>query len=254
MDYQKIYDDLMKKRLDNPPTEKFERHHIVPKSLGGPDTKDNLVKLTYREHYIAHLLLCKIYKPKGGVDYARMLFALNRMRNSRDGSQVKNSRIFEYFRDDYAKHIGKVISKHQSGEGNSQYGTAWYYHPELKISKRFKADDEIPKGFVKGRVISGKPSIRGLIETRNCKNCDKTFECDSSSFFKFCEGCRTARSSTAKLKIDYAEAYTEWLKLDLTISEFAKLKGVFYSSISTQWRKLNLDFESENKSRKLRKK
>ena len=56
MDYQKIYDNLIKKRLEIPPAGRFERHHIVPKSLGGPDTKDNLVKLTYREHYIAHLL------------------------------------------------------------------------------------------------------------------------------------------------------------------------------------------------------
>lgn len=71
MDYQKIYDNLMKKRLENPPTGKFERHHIVPRSLGGSNNDDNIVKLTYREHFMAHLLLCKIYKPKGGEDYKK---------------------------------------------------------------------------------------------------------------------------------------------------------------------------------------
>ena len=33
-----------------------ERHHIIPRSLGGPDTKENLVDLTAREHFICHLL------------------------------------------------------------------------------------------------------------------------------------------------------------------------------------------------------
>lgn len=39
-----------------------EKHHIIPRSMGGKDTKENLVVLTAREHYIAHLLLTKICK------------------------------------------------------------------------------------------------------------------------------------------------------------------------------------------------
>lgn len=35
----------------------FEEHHIIPKSLGGNNNADNLVKLTAKEHYIVHLLL-----------------------------------------------------------------------------------------------------------------------------------------------------------------------------------------------------
>ena len=38
----------------------FHIHHILPKSMGGT-SKDNLIKLTYREHYIAHLILWKCY-------------------------------------------------------------------------------------------------------------------------------------------------------------------------------------------------
>lgn len=41
-----------------------EKHHIIPKSLGGVDTADNLVSLTARQHYVAHWMLWKIY---GGV-------------------------------------------------------------------------------------------------------------------------------------------------------------------------------------------
>jgi hypothetical protein len=38
----------------------FELHHIVPQSLGGTNAKDNLVWLTYREHFLVHWLLTKI--------------------------------------------------------------------------------------------------------------------------------------------------------------------------------------------------
>jgi hypothetical protein len=31
-----------------------ELHHIVPRSIGGSDTKDNLIYLTFREHFLAH--------------------------------------------------------------------------------------------------------------------------------------------------------------------------------------------------------
>lgn len=38
-----------------------ERHHILPKALGGSDDSSNLVALTAREHFIAHMLLAKMH-------------------------------------------------------------------------------------------------------------------------------------------------------------------------------------------------
>lgn len=64
MDYGKTYDRLIKKRRDNPISRDecyCERHHIIPKSEGGSDDDTNLVNLTAREHYLAHLLLARIY-------------------------------------------------------------------------------------------------------------------------------------------------------------------------------------------------
>lgn len=63
MKYQQIYDDLIdrargRKRLKS---QSYERHHILPRCLGGNDHRGNLTYLTLREHFIAHLLLCKIY-------------------------------------------------------------------------------------------------------------------------------------------------------------------------------------------------
>lgn len=53
-----------------------ERHHIVPKSLGGENTKENLVNLTAKEHYICHGLLCKMTEGKAR---SKMTLALLKM-------------------------------------------------------------------------------------------------------------------------------------------------------------------------------
>lgn len=63
MNYLKIYNDLMNKGRNNifNNDEYFEEHHITPKSLGGDNSPENLVKLTFREHFVAHWLLYRIY-------------------------------------------------------------------------------------------------------------------------------------------------------------------------------------------------
>lgn len=65
MNYQRIYDEL----IDNARNRDsfngiFERHHIIPRSMGGGDEPENLVILSMREHYMAHWLLYKIHKSK----------------------------------------------------------------------------------------------------------------------------------------------------------------------------------------------
>jgi hypothetical protein len=42
----------------------YEKHHIIPKSLGGSNKKPNLVLLTAREHFLCHWLLTKMCKYK----------------------------------------------------------------------------------------------------------------------------------------------------------------------------------------------
>ena len=73
-----------------------EKHHIVPRSMGGSDKKDNLVDLTAREHYIAHLLLTrcvtKEFIPK--MMYAFVMMAIVKDKVQQRTFKV-NSRLFE---------------------------------------------------------------------------------------------------------------------------------------------------------------
>lgn len=55
---QKLINDRENSRIHG---EYFERHHIIPKCMGGSDNDINLVMLTPEEHFLVHLLLIKIY-------------------------------------------------------------------------------------------------------------------------------------------------------------------------------------------------
>jgi hypothetical protein len=53
-----------------------EVHHIHPRSLGGSDDPDNLVRLTYREHFLAHWLLTKFMHGRDLRNMQRALWAM----------------------------------------------------------------------------------------------------------------------------------------------------------------------------------
>ena len=73
MNCKRIYQNLISKAQKRIVVEGyFEKHHVIPKSLGGTNDKSNLVKLTAREHFIAHWLLAKIYGGNQWVAVIRM--------------------------------------------------------------------------------------------------------------------------------------------------------------------------------------
>lgn len=118
MNYQKHYDLLIIKAQSRiKPNCYCEKHHILPKSLGGSNDPNNLVILTTKEHYIAHLLLAKIY---GG----KMWIALNVMLK---GQKHKNSKIYSTIRKNHSKNI--------SGKLHPFYGKKHSQETKNKMSK-----------------------------------------------------------------------------------------------------------------------
>ena len=58
MNYTKLYEKLIHNAKERDMVDGYtEIHHIIPKSEGGSNDKDNLVVLTGREHFIAHKIL-----------------------------------------------------------------------------------------------------------------------------------------------------------------------------------------------------
>jgi len=126
MNYSKIYDQLMKDRLHLKPArilEKkegiyFERHHILPLSLGGDKSyalgSDNIVLLTAREHYLAHRMLWLIYRTREmGFAFHKMVFSSSPLQKRRfDAKAYEAAKI--------------ALSECQRGENNPMFGkTSW---------------------------------------------------------------------------------------------------------------------------------
>lgn len=78
MNYNRLYSKFIESRpLRSKETEPgYEVHHILPRSLGGNNKKENLIKLTCQEHFIAHRILAKMYR---GKKRYKMIHALKRM-------------------------------------------------------------------------------------------------------------------------------------------------------------------------------
>lgn len=105
-----------------------ERHHIIPKSLGGSNSKENIVPLTAREHLMCHLLLTKMTVGAAQQKMVRASFLLT-SRNK------VNSKIYESLRTQYSK-IRKENSK---GSKNHFYGKT---HTELSLQRMRESIDK----------------------------------------------------------------------------------------------------------------
>lgn len=77
-----------------------ETHHIIPRSFAGTNDKGNLIKLSARHHYIAHLLLAK------ATNNPKMIKALHMMVYSTSGDARRNykitSKVYAYIREKHA--------------------------------------------------------------------------------------------------------------------------------------------------------
>lgn len=76
--YTRWYNQLIESRKQRTiPTGTYtEIHHIIPRSLGGNNYKNNKINLLPREHFIAHLLLTKMFN---GQEKYKMWKAFNMM-------------------------------------------------------------------------------------------------------------------------------------------------------------------------------
>ena len=85
MNYAATYNALMQRARGREIVGYTEKHHVLPRCMGGTNNSENIVRLTAREHFLAHRLLTRIYPTVRGVWYA--LIAMGRLSEMR-------SRIF----------------------------------------------------------------------------------------------------------------------------------------------------------------
>lgn len=102
--YSKWYYSIIsnaKRRINNSTTY-TENHHIIPRSLGGSNQKENIVTLTAKEHFICHLLLVRftVDSARQKMKLAAFMLAVTSKNQQR---QKVNSRWYAILREEYAK-------------------------------------------------------------------------------------------------------------------------------------------------------
>jgi hypothetical protein len=116
MDYQKIYNQIIE-RAKNRMLEGYkEKHHVIPKCLGGNNDRKNIVELTAREHFLCHMLLCEIYPNENKLKHALFLMAIGKQK-IKEKTYVIGSRVYERLKSEYSQ---MLIGKKQSQETKSK--------------------------------------------------------------------------------------------------------------------------------------
>jgi hypothetical protein len=222
MNFQRIYDEIINRARTRKILGYKERHHVIPRCMGGTDDKDNLVDLTAREHFIVHKLLVEIYP-----DNMKLFHAYWMMCNMKSNNQNRNynigNREYERLRIKFSETNSKImkghvvsektrqlISKSQTGEKNSMYNKN--HTPEsiqkireAKIGEKnsFYGKTHTPETIQKlreinlGKIVSektrqkiseankGKISpMKGIVKSKiACPHCSK--QCDPGNAAKY---------------------------------------------------------------------
>ena len=93
----------------------YEIHHILPTSIGGTNDKSNKVKLTCREHFVAHRMLAKMFR---GEKKYKMMNALWFMSHTR-GIKI-TSRLYQTIKEQLIDTSHKFFSTPERREQNSK--------------------------------------------------------------------------------------------------------------------------------------
>jgi hypothetical protein len=213
MKYDKIYDDLIERARGRLIEGYVEKHHIVPKCMGGSDDASNLVSLTPEEHYIAHQLLVKIHPTHYGLLNAAIAM-------TRQGTYVIRSKnkmygwlkrkLYDHRIEKECKCCGKVFGKENSPCHTKRlvYCSRECHvkdrQPEVGIMHCKHCDKELTlsktdKGKSSRQFCNSSCYIayraQHYRKTMNCIACDKevTVSKWKQSTFKFC--CRKCKDT-----------------------------------------------------------
>ena len=159
MNYTKIYNQLIERAQTRELNDYTEKHHIVPRCLGGSDEAANLVALTPEEHYVAHQLLVKMHPGNRALLHAAVMMQRGR----------QNNKLYGWLR----RKFSAQRSKDTTGSKNPSFGTKWICNIELQENKKIVATDDIPAGWVAGRNKWNCKVVQRerMIVPHVCKHC-----------------------------------------------------------------------------------
>lgn len=126
MNYQKIYDQIIDRAKERKLQGYKEKHHIIPKCMGGSNEKQNLIELTAREHFLCHWLLYRIYP-----ENAKVVFAFWAMCNQKSTGQKErptpSSRTYQEGKEAFSQIRKGVPRPDFAGSSHPNFGKPGYW-------------------------------------------------------------------------------------------------------------------------------
>lgn len=175
--YTKWYNSIINKAKNRIIDGYTEKHHIIPRSLGGQDTKDNLVEITAKEHFICHMLLVKMVE---GKSRSKMSYALWLMCNLKNQFQpnryLPSSNTYEQIR---VKH-SLIVSANLRGISKTYSSFKGKKHSveTIELQRELKRGQRNPNfGVVQKQEWNEKKSKsqKGILKPKLiCSVCNKT--------------------------------------------------------------------------------
>jgi len=199
MNYKKHYDLLIERSRTRVLTGYVEKHHIVPKCLGGSDDTENIAVLTPEEHFLAHQLLVKIYPNSPPLVNAALMMTTHHT------SARANNKLFGWLRRRFSTNRKE-----------------WYLnneHPKGMLGKHHKLEniDKITAGIkqvaIEKRIPIYAYELSGLFykQYSSISECSKDLGTNASNVkytadgkFGFCKG--------KQLKYDYFESISPYIR------------------------------------------
>lgn len=143
MDYNKIYIKLIKRAVGRDIKGYTEKHHIIPRCMGGNNNPCNIVQLTPEEHFLAHLLLVRIYPKNNKLIYAAQMM----------GSTRKSNKVYGWLK--------RQFLEANSGGNHPNYGRKHSPERRAQISSQQKGKKTPLETRLKmSRASKGKPKSK----------------------------------------------------------------------------------------------
>jgi len=143
MNYARIYAEFISDRLTKQPEKPdyFEKHHILPRCLGGGDAKSNIIRLTPEDHLFAHIVLAKIH---GGRLWASVQAMCRLVTSAADHRKGIRDRVkFGYIRRSLAKYYRSILSGPNGKIADQTKHTLHHFDGRVFSGNRFELADHI---------------------------------------------------------------------------------------------------------------
>ena len=183
--YTKWYNNIIQQAKSRilSKSEYKERHHIIPRSMGGDNSPENLVNLTAREHFICHWLLTKMVQgdAKKSMLYALFAMGTGHQKQHRYSTKI-TSRLYSNLRQIRSNLVreqqtGHIVSQETRNKiRDSQKGILRKPHSEetkakMREAKKYRKPDSQETRLKKSQSRKGKPSpLLGRTLSEEVKN------------------------------------------------------------------------------------